>query len=92
MGEHPAGPPELPALLEANEPGFEHWGAVKRSLSEGWSARGRARRRIEGVIGLALDFSTWRTLVRSEGLTDDEVVELFVRSIRCLADSSHRVP
>jgi hypothetical protein len=36
------------------------------------------------AIGLALDFQTWRTLVRQQGLEEDRAVELMVGMVRCL--------
>ncbi len=35
------------------------------------------------AVGLALDFQTWRTLVRRQGFEDEEAIELMVRMVRC---------
>jgi hypothetical protein len=38
-----------------------------------------------GAIGLALDFQSWHTMVRKQGMTDEQAVELMVRMVlRCL--------
>jgi hypothetical protein len=36
------------------------------------------------AIGLALDFQTWRTLVRGQGLEEARAVELMVEMLWCL--------
>jgi hypothetical protein len=36
------------------------------------------------AVALALDFQTWRTLVRGQGLDDDRAVALMVGMVRCL--------
>jgi hypothetical protein len=32
---------------------------------------------------MALEFQTWRALVRQQGFEDDEVIELMVGMVRC---------
>lgn len=51
-------------------------GAAVEILLAGRGVRGAARRRTAAAIGHALDFSTWRSLVRGQGLDDSEAVEL----------------
>jgi AcrR family transcriptional regulator len=58
---------------------FHQFMAVaKEVLMAGRSLRGRARRRGGAAIGHALDFSTWRSLIRDQGLDDSEAVGLMV--------------
>jgi hypothetical protein len=38
---------------------------------------------LRGAIGVALDFQTWRTMVRGQDLTDEQAIELMVRMVRC---------
>ena len=45
-------------------------------LLRGRRGRGRARARVAAAIGHALAFPTWRSLVREQGLSDEEAVEL----------------
>jgi len=50
--------------------------ATVAALLHGRRSRGRARARGAAAIAHALDFATWRSLVRQHGLEPDEVVEL----------------
>lgn len=68
--------PELPALADAMSGMGEYFGAVIDVLGRGWGARGRRRARLRAAIGHAVDFETWRSLVRRQGLAADEAVEL----------------
>lgn len=56
--------------------------AVRDVLVRGRPERGRARRRAEAAIGHALDFATWRSLVREQGLTPDEAADLMAGLVR----------
>ena len=49
---------------------------LAKLLARGWSARGRRRRLLLAAIGLALQFPTWQTLARHEGLDDDDAATL----------------
>ena len=75
--------PKLPKLQEADAPLFEHWREIRRVLLVGWGVRGRLRARLAAALGLAVDFQTWFTLVRREGLSADDTVE----TAACLADA-----
>jgi AcrR family transcriptional regulator len=50
--------------------------AARDILMQGRGLRGKAKRRAQAAIGHALDFLTWRSLVRGQGLSDEEAVEL----------------
>jgi len=50
--------------------------AVRDILMQGRGLRGNAKRRTQATIGHSLDFLTWRSLVREQGLSDEEAVEL----------------
>ena len=50
--------------------------AARDTLMAGRSLRGRARRRTQAAVGHAVAFSTWKSLVRDEGLTDADAVAL----------------
>jgi AcrR family transcriptional regulator len=58
-------------------------------LMAGRGLRGRARGRTRAAIGHALDFSTWRSLAREQGLNNDEAVDL-VRGL--IAAAKRREP
>jgi AcrR family transcriptional regulator len=50
-------------------------------LLKGRRERGRSRARVAAAIGHATAFETWRSLVRQQGLAQDEAVELMVRAV-----------
>jgi AcrR family transcriptional regulator len=55
------------------------WGMLDAAgdvLIAGTGTRGRARRRTAAAIGHALEFSTWLSLTREQGLDDSQAVEL----------------
>lgn len=58
--------------------------AMKDVLGEGLVA-GRNRRKVMAALGLALDFATWRTLVRTNGLRNAEAAKLMARTTACAA-------
>jgi len=53
-----------------------YFAAALEALMTGRKLRGAAKRRTRAVLGHAIAFSTWRSLVREQGLEDSEVVEL----------------
>jgi len=48
---------------------------------------GKARTRVRAAIGHALDFNTWRSLTREQGLDQAEAVKLMARLIQAAAKS-----
>jgi hypothetical protein len=48
-------------------------------LDRGWKTRGRRRALVRAVVGHAVEFETWRSLTRDEGLADDAAADLMVR-------------
>ena len=62
------------AVPDAMKPLLDFLERARRAL-----AAGRPRRKtVTAAIALAVDFRTWRSLVRHHGLRDDEAVELMV--------------
>jgi AcrR family transcriptional regulator len=55
--------------------------AVADILMAGRGLRGRARKRVRAAIGHALAFSTWRSLVREQGLDGDQAADLMCRLV-----------
>jgi hypothetical protein len=55
--------------------------AARDVLMAGGPARGAARRRTSAARGHALFFDTWRSLVREEGLSEAEAVQLVGRCV-----------
>jgi AcrR family transcriptional regulator len=76
--------PDSSALQEVGAPFARHWEAVYAMLIRGWKVQGRRRKLTNATIGHAIDFDTWRSLVRGQGLADHEAVELMVR-LTCAA-------
>ena len=37
-----------------------------------------------GTLGHALDFQTWRSLVRQQGLSDEQAIEVMVGMVWCM--------
>jgi hypothetical protein len=52
--------------------------AAAEILLSGRGVRGRARKRTLAAIGHALDFRTWKSLARDNGLDDREAVDLMI--------------
>jgi AcrR family transcriptional regulator len=59
--------------------------AVVEILAAGWGARGRRRDLLHAALGHALDFDTWRSLERRQGLGRAAAVELAVSMVRAVA-------
>ena len=75
--------PALPALAAIVATGLPAWfEAVRDLLMPGWGARGRRRELLRAAIGHALDFDTWRSLERAQGLEPEDAVDLMVRAVR----------
>ena len=71
------------ADAEIMGPIFAHWERMRETLGAGWvSADAYPRLRL-GAIGLALDFQTWRAMARTQGLSDEQAIELMVGMVRC---------
>ncbi len=75
------------ADAEIMEPIFVHWERMKETLAEGWGPPDEPPRLLLSAIGLALDFQTWRAMVRTQSLSDEQAIELMVGMVRCAAVS-----
>jgi hypothetical protein len=74
-------------LREVLKPLFAHWERMKEILATAWEVseeRSQQQQVLRGAIGVALDFQTWRTMVRGQGLTEEQAIELMVRMVRCV--------
>ena len=74
--------PELPALAEVASPFMRYWEHVVDALARGWNVRGATRGRLRAALGHAVTFETWRSLVRRQGLSEADAVELLVALAR----------
>jgi AcrR family transcriptional regulator len=66
---------------------YQHWSKMRDTIAEAFRASGERREELLGAVALALDFQTWRTLVRQQGLDQDRAVGLMVGMVRCLMRS-----
>ena len=81
-------PEAYEADAEIMVPIFVHWGRMQDTLAEGWEAAAGTSRFLVGAIELALDFQTWRTMTRKQGLSDEQAIELMVGMVRCASAAS----
>jgi AcrR family transcriptional regulator len=70
-----------PHVREIMEPMVEHWERMKETLATGWKVG--KEQPLHGALGLALDFETWHTMVRKQGLSDEQALDLMVGMLRC---------
>jgi AcrR family transcriptional regulator len=74
-----------PDIREILRPIVEHWERMQRALAMGWEIHNNhTPPLLQGAIGLAIDFQNWRTMVRKQGMTDEQAVELMARMVRCV--------
>jgi len=66
----------VPAVRKAVAEMQGYLETARETLMHGRPERGRRRARAAAAIGHALAFPTWRSLVREQGLSDSEAVEL----------------
>jgi AcrR family transcriptional regulator len=70
---------------KVTNPVFQNWKRTwSDAVAEGWDAEGERDEALLAAIGFALDFQTWNTLVRQQGLDQERAVELMVGMVRCL--------
>ena len=75
---------EVDAIQTVAAPTIRYWADVRELLDRGWALRGRRRATLRAAIGHAIAFQTWRSLVRQEGLDDEEAADLMVGLARAL--------
>lgn len=68
--------PLVPAMRSAVERMSAWFAEAIATIVRGRPERGARRRRVEGAVGHAVSFATWRSLVRDQGLSDSEAVDL----------------
>ena len=80
----------MPIIAELNARRVRYLEGVRDLLLEDWPARGRRRTRLRRVIGHALEFGTWQSLVRRQGCTAGEAVQLMEALARSTAPGAKR--
>lgn len=73
-----------PLTREMAEPFFQHFDRMRYVLATGWGIEEERLGSLLAVLGHALDFQTWRSLVRQQGLREEQAVELMMGMVRCL--------
>lgn len=70
-------------VYQVVEAHLKHWERMRNILADGWEEHDAKHHNVlVGALGLALDFQTWRTLVREHGLDDEQAIELMVGTVR----------
>lgn len=77
--------PSMPILAELLQVSV-YLRSVRDLLSEPWGLSGERRVLLDAAIGHALDFETWRSLVRRQGLNDKQAAEMMVRLVESVAN------
>ena len=72
-----------PTVREVAEPYFRPWERMRDILAAAWKVDDEQRYVLGAALDLALEFQTWRTLVRQGGIGDEQAVELMVMMVRC---------
>jgi AcrR family transcriptional regulator len=75
----------MPALAETIADVRAYMEMVVEILAAGWGARGRRRELLAAAIGHVLEFETWRSLERRQGLQPERAEELAVATVRAAA-------
>jgi AcrR family transcriptional regulator len=63
---------------------YQHWGRMRDTIADAFGTGEEYREDLLAAVTLALDFQTWRTLVRGQGLDVERAVGLMVGMVRCL--------
>jgi AcrR family transcriptional regulator len=75
----------MPIIAELRGHRLRYLEGVRELLLEAWRARGRTRARLRRSIGHALEFRTWQSLVRRQGCSTGEAIELMLALTRSAA-------
>src|ERR687894_2257994 len=71
-----------PLTREMAGPYIQHWERMRYVLATGWGVGDERLAMLLGTLGHALDFQTWRSLVRQQGLSDEQAIEVMVGMVR----------
>lgn len=75
--------PDSPVLQEILTPYFSYWTSVQEMMAAGWSVPEDRRALVRAAVGHAMAFSTWRSLVREQGLAEDAAITLMTTMVEC---------
>ena len=76
--------PTNPVLADLMAPFGAFWAYVRDSVAQGFASNRKVDPLIPAAIGHAVAFSTWRSLVQNQGLSNDQATSLMVRMVRCV--------
>jgi AcrR family transcriptional regulator len=71
-----------PVLFEVGAPYLQHFERMRYVLATGWGVEDERLALLLAALGHALDFQTWRSLVRERGLDDQQAVGLIINMVR----------
>jgi AcrR family transcriptional regulator len=74
----------MPQLREFSRPYVERFSQMREMLVAAWDVSAPKQQLLEGALAHTLDFQTWRSLVRQQGLDDEQAMDLLVGMVRCL--------
>ncbi len=77
--------PQMPLLQEILEPMFVYWNTVRDMLAHPWDD-GENAILCRGAIGHAIAFQTWQSLVRDQGMSDEQAMKLMMGMICAAAN------
>ena len=73
-----------PLTREMAEPYYQLFEQMRYVLATGWGVEDERLPLLLATLGHALDFQTWRSLARQQGLNDEQAVEVMMGMVRCL--------
>ncbi len=73
-----------PLTREVAEPFFELLERMRYVLATGWGMDDERLGLLLAALGHALDFQSWRSLVRQQGLSEEQAIKLMIGMGRCL--------
>jgi AcrR family transcriptional regulator len=74
-----------PITREMAEPYYQLFEQMRYVLATGWGVEDERLPLLLATVGHALDFQTWRSLARQQGLNDEQAVEVMIGMVRCQA-------
>lgn len=75
--------PVNPVLAELLAPLAEYKAGLRAILASGWPTTESGQAMVSAAVGHALTFSTWRSLVREQGLNSEQAVALMCSFVQC---------
>jgi len=78
---------DIPVLREVLAPFFATWERIGEMLCSPWKVSGRSKAHLRALIGHAIAFQTWKSLVREQKLNEADAIDLLVRTARCISEN-----